>query len=419
MKKRYFLLIALIFALIVVFRGHSDNIAEAKYSAQHEYLSFLAGVENIEKNSEEDWISLPKVDPIVSYIVYFYVDACRDCERVYAFLQTLPNTIVVNGQLSTIVVSYRNVIEGENTPLFLEMLSVYGVSENEQGVPIIFLADRFISGYESIRYSLETFLEAGAGLSFTYPAEVDPDVSIGIRDLWLFFLVGLLNGFNPCSLSMLFLLLSMMTMMRNNLISAGMTYVAARFVAYLAIGLSIYTITSDTNLSWLSEVTYIISIIFILAAVFIAALNFIDCFHLLRKRNARILMQLPAGLRRFNKKILEKSLTSKHAVFIFPIIFVIGLLISAGEFLCTGQIYLATILYTLNRGVGDQFTIFLVFLTYIIAMCIPPTVFVIVAGKGKSILSLSNSLQERLWIIKLFNGALFTLFAVLLLFMLI
>jgi len=330
------------------------------------------------------------------------------------FFETLPDSITINGQTSTINIVRYNIYEGDNLSLYIKMISTYEVPDQEQIVPIVFLTTDYLSGYDSISRELPALLESGGGLSFSYPAQVSPHQPITFSDLWGFFLAGLLGGFNPCSISLLFLLLSLLTSMEKNIVRAGMTFVAARFTAYLVIGLSIYTIASGIDFSWLSAITEILNTILIIAAVILALLNFVDCYHLIRKHNARILMQLPAGLRRFNQKMMEKFLSPKYAAFLLPVIFVIGLVISAGEFLCTGQIYLASILYTLQRGVGDQWITIAVFLTYIIAMCIPPTIFVLVVSKGKSIIMLSDSIQERLWLIKLFNGVLFVLFAILL-----
>jgi hypothetical protein len=212
---------------------------------------------------------------------------------------------------------------------------------------------------------------------------------------------------------LLLLLLSLLASKKEKVVHAGLIFVSAKFIAYLAIGLSVYWAASGISLTWLSNVSYILAIFFLLACAIVAALNIIDCVNLLRKKNARIYMQLPIAFRRFNRKLLENLFAANKATFLLPIIFVAGLIISAGEFLCTGQIYLASILYTLQRGVESQTVTIIVFLTYIIAMCIPSIILIILVGKGRSILALSNILQERLWLIKLLNGLLFTLIAVL------
>jgi hypothetical protein len=358
---------------------------------------------------------LPQVDPNVSYVVYFYVDACRDCERTELFFETLPESITITGSLSTVQITKRNIFSGDNVSLYMEMISAYDVPEQEQSVPILFLTSSYLSGYENIKENLSANLISGDGLSFSYPSQGSPHLPITPSDLWGFFLAGLIGGVNPCSISLLFLLLSLLASSKKSIISAGLTFVAARFLAYLIIGLSIYTVATGLDLAWLSAVTGVVNIVLIVAAVVVAVLNFVDCIHLLRKSNARILMQLPVSLRRFNQRIMKKFLTPEYAAFLLPVIFVIGLIISGGEFLCTGQVYLASILYTLQRGVGNEWMALVVFLTYIIAMCIPPTIIIIAVSKGRSILMLSDSVQERLWLIKLINGILFIAFAVLLL----
>jgi cytochrome c biogenesis protein CcdA len=92
-------------------------------------------------------------------------------------------------------------------------------------------------------------------------------------------------------------------------------------------------------------------------------------------------------------------------------IFALGVLVSAGEFLCTGQIYLATILYLLRTGTGSVLA-FSAFLCYTLAAALPPALLVILCHKGKQAMALSDFVRNRMPAIKIANSVFFAFFAV-------
>jgi hypothetical protein len=92
-------------------------------------------------------------------------------------------------------------------------------------------------------------------------------------------------------------------------------------------------------------------------------------------------------------------------------IFTLGVLVSAGEFLCTGQIYLATILYLLRTNTGSFALAFLAFLCYTIAAALPPALLVILCHKGKQAMALSDFVRNRMPVIKIANTLFFAFFA--------
>jgi cytochrome c biogenesis protein CcdA len=92
-------------------------------------------------------------------------------------------------------------------------------------------------------------------------------------------------------------------------------------------------------------------------------------------------------------------------------IFALGVLVSAGEFLCTGQIYLATILYLLRTNTGSLGLALSAFLCYTAAAALPPALLVILCHKGKQAMALSDFVRNRMPAIKIANTLFFALFA--------
>jgi hypothetical protein len=139
-------------------------------------------------------------------------------------------------------------------------------------------------------------------------------------------------------------------------------------------------------------------------------LNLLDFINARRENYGAIRVQLPRALRRFNHSIIQKTVEGDPR-YLMAAIFVLGVLVSAGEFLCTGQIYLATILYLLRTNTGSFTLAFLAFLCYTVAAALPPTLLVILCHKGKQAMALSDFVRNRMPLIKIANTLFFALFA--------
>ena len=89
------------------------------------------------------------------------------------------------------------------------------------------------------------------------------------------------------------------------------------------------------------------------------------------------------------------------------------MIVSAGEFLCTGQIYLATILYLVKRSVTINSIAFLALFVYVLAMVIPLTVIVIAVSKGQKVMMISEGFRRNMPKVKLVNAIILIVLAIL------
>jgi cytochrome c biogenesis protein CcdA len=118
--------------------------------------------------------------------------------------------------------------------------------------------------------------------------------------------------------------------------------------------------------------------------------------------------QLPRGIQKFNRALMQKFTQSmdEGSKMIYVITFMIGLIISFTEFLCTGQAYLTAILHLihftdhLGRGIILLFVYNLIFV-------LPLVVITLIAMKTQSVVSISTFMREKLHWIKLFNALVF------------
>ena len=84
---------------------------------------------------------------------------------------------------------------------------------------------------------------------------------------------------------------------------------------------------------------------------------------------------------------------------------VLGMVISAGEFLCTGQVYLATIIYLLQTGSSFTLKALMYLVVYSFAFIIPAAVALVIINHTRKLMGLSESLRSHLPLIKLLTAA--------------
>lgn len=89
-------------------------------------------------------------------------------------------------------------------------------------------------------------------------------------------------------------------------------------------------------------------------------------------------------------------------------ILVLGVVISFGEFFCTGQIYMASITYLLKDQAKAAILPFLVYTT---AMSIPAVIMILLIQRTRNTNAVSDFMFRHLGLIKIFNAGLFFIFA--------
>lgn len=348
-------------------------------------------------------------------LIYFFVSPCNECAEVKQFLSTLPTvmTVTSNGaqfECSVDIQSY-NVAETENLQLVKQYFETYHVPDDKQKVPIVFLKDGYLSGKDEIESGLSKSIETGRCIDNTAPlanAELKPYEWSGI----LF--TGIINGFNPCSISMLLFLVTILISRKANIFKLGMSFIIGKFVAYLALGTILFNVLSMIDNKYLHAFDNIIKYVLLALTLIIAYLNISDVIAARAEKYNKIRLQLPSGLRKINHAWLKKigEINVNGAAILFGA-FALGLVISVGEFLCTGQIYLASILYLMKRSPVLNPQMVLAFMTYILGMLLPLLIITVSVHKGKEIFSITELARKNIPVVKLINAAIFIMFAIL------
>jgi hypothetical protein len=132
-----------------------------------------------------------------------------------------------------------------------------------------------------------------------------------------------------------------------------------------------------------------------------------------KEKYGEIKNQLPKMLRKLNQNLIQFFTGSRNGFILFAMCFLLGMIISAGEFLCTGQLYIATIALVAVSGSTLSLSAFLYLVVYAGAFILPLIAVIFVISKTREILDVSEFIRHRLHLIKLVNAILFLLAGVL------
>lgn len=116
------------------------------------------GLDMIEASLKQEYVSA-----VGSSAVYFYRTDCQECIDTEPFIDSLPETVCVEGTELPFYMTCLNSREGDNGTLIREMFVEYEVSEEDQMVPFVFLADTYLAGKEAIEGQLMELLKQGHG----------------------------------------------------------------------------------------------------------------------------------------------------------------------------------------------------------------------------------------------------------------
>ncbi|WFR56747.1 hypothetical protein QA584_24555 [Anaerocolumna sp. AGMB13025] len=355
-----------------------------------------------------------------SYLLYFSTSACESCEKVSEFIKSLPDTIVIskNGTTKTskLVVEERSITDAGNLALYQKLLTKYKVPDRENVVPMVFYQEGYFSGKEAILTGLNNVLKDGKAVGFTETVTDITKKSGGftLKDIPKILIAGFAGGLNPCSFSMLFLLLSLIAVKKNGVLKLGFIYLASKLIAYLVIAVSFYRILTVLESGVFRSMQDIIRIFLVAAAFCLGLLSLFDFMKARKEQYGKMLLKLPKKLQKADQNMMQKLISdSKKPLWI--VVFVLGFIISAGEFLCTGQVYLATLLTMNYMDTTKGGFSYILILIFIIVMILPSFCIVILVHRGQRMHLISNFIVRRTDVIKLINVFIFFLMGLILL----
>lgn len=340
--------------------------------------------------------------------IVFTTNSCDDCSEVKEWLSQNDEDIQV--------LEY-NIIEDNCLDLLKVLFRTFDVEEKLQEVPAVFVGNECRTDSRTIiPFGEEKLMEAADAqrenqqlLQMIQSAKKTAEDQSGLEEnsknanLLTLAGAGLLAGLNPCSISMLLMLLSLIISEKRSVWKSGVLYLTGKYVTYFAIGLVIYTTASQISQHMLDCVGRVVDVVLAILFGIAGVLYLTDAIRVFRQDYGKIRTQLPVGMRRMNHKMI-KYFAGKSGMLWPVLILVLGAAISLGEFFCTGQIYMAAITYLLKDQASG---VWLAFLVYVTAMSVPALCMIILIQRTRNTEHVSDFMLRHLGAIKLFNAALF------------
>ncbi|MBN2605435.1 MAG: hypothetical protein JXR62_06420 [Bacilli bacterium] len=373
-------------------------------------------------------ISTKSIFAVEHKVIYFKEATCSVCNLLAGYPDgpagdynpDIDYLLIMENQ--GITVEIHDILESSiESDLFAAYNTSYGITKSEAGVPIVFAGNQYFQGYDDIKNAVND--QTIYSLSATslndiviIEGQIFDDIT-GIAGFLTVLFAGFLDGFNPCAIAMLLLFVSLLGFSENKrvLILVSITYIFALFISYFLIG-TLFLSFLTTYAQQALIINKIISWFVALLCSFLFLFNLYDYFVTKRQDYAKVKNQLPKWVQKYNKKlikaftgIINDKENKKGLIAVLALTFILGILLSVTELICTGQIYLG-ILYGIHY-LSNTYA-YIALLAYNLMFVLPLIAIAVIAIRGKGVMSTSNFIREHLHIIKLLNALLFLTIAV-------
>ncbi len=311
--------------------------------------------------------------------------------------------------------TYLDILQRENYEIFLQLEKDL---DKKLGTPTVVVGKRVLIGLADNADHLQSVIEEQlrGGGSEALPLRPGVNILEHFRSFGPLAVIGagLVDGVNPCAFTVIVFFVSFLSLMgyrRREMLLIGGAYILAVFLTYLAIGLGLFNILYKLDaIFWLSKALY-----FLVGALSILLGCLAVRDYLYYKKTGRtddMALQLPRIVKNkihaivgaYYRKGTGEQRKAMGGLFISALI--VGFLISVLEAVCTGQLYLPTIVIVLREGSMRIRALFYL-LVYNLMFIIPLVVVLILALVGTTSRDFETFAKKHLGLIKLVMAAVF------------
>ncbi|MBI4833293.1 MAG: hypothetical protein HY811_00510 [Planctomycetes bacterium] len=288
-------------------------------------------------------------------INYFYSVGCGGCFELEGSL--FPKLYAKYGD--KIVLKKYDIGDEANYELLVNMEKKCAITANE---PVsVFVGGHYLGGTKNIVSGLDGLIEQALKAPDTF-RDISPEAIPGaqagkvpeaIKERFNSFNImaligaGLLDGFNPCAFATVVFFVSFLAfagMRRREILLAGIVYTMSVFATYLLLGVGLFN--AVRSLSAYAVMAHIV-LYGMAAMVFsFAALSLYDMAVYLRtKKTGGMVLQLPLSLKQKIHAAIRNNMGRERLILGMV---VTGFLVTLFEAVCTGQVYLPTIIFVMK-----------------------------------------------------------------------
>lgn len=262
-------------------------------------------------------------------IYFFYGDGCQHCAKAEPHLTYLESKHDLDIQKFEIYKDRQNML------LLSDYFDSYDIPDKDKGVPVIFIADKYLIGYDPIVEQLDELIKSNKGAECPVLNGVDGTGVVGkksplerLAGLSLLTIIGaaFVDSINPCAIAVLLILMAalMAAGRKGRAIKAGLAFTLSIYIAYFLFGIGLFSAIQVSGFSyWIYKGIGIL-------AVLIGLANIKDFFWY---GAGGFVMEIPRSWRPTLKNLLSKVTSPLGA-------FLIGFIVCFFELPCTGGPYI-------------------------------------------------------------------------------
>jgi len=325
---------------------------------------------------------------------YFYDSKCNVCERINYEIPFLEKNY------PNLDITKYNMEIRENNKMNEAFCEVYGVPENKRlTTPMLFIGKDYFTIEDLDKKPLKELIldykDKGAEIPWTeifaLRDKAEKSIKERFKNMGAFTIIfaGLIDGINPCAFATIIFLIAFLSTVgkkKEEMLLIGITYSAVVFLVYFAIGLGLIKFAEIIKIT--SIIGKIILGFVAILAIFFGLLSFYDYIKLKRNELGEVKLQLPRFIKKKIHAVIREKM-GKRNLFIAAV--VSGFFISVSEFVCTGQIYLPTLIFV-SRVPELQIRAIFYLILYNIAFIVP--LLVVFTGTYKG---MQSSVINKFW----------------------
>lgn len=299
-----------------------------------------------------------------------------------------------------------------NNVIFSQTMEAYQLES--AGIPMLVIGETVLQGYPSqIGPGADTAVAQALrnnettrvpGLQTAEDLLSTHETLFSQITLWAIIGAGLADGVNPCAFAVIVFFVSFLAAYKytkKEIIVVGSAYCLAVFLAYVLMGLGAFHVLYAMKA--FKYVTLVVQWGMVgLCGVFLLLSLYDFIVYQRTKKSEKMLLQLPTNYKVYIHKVMRFFLKDKHSSMwrLLLAAFLVGFVVSGVEAVCTGQVYLPTIVVILKE-VNQHFWRATEFLLFYNLMFILPLVLVFVLTLcGKESATFNNWLKKHLGLTK-------------------
>lgn len=352
----------------------------------------------------------------------FFSKSCHKCARLME--DVMPKVIVAFA--GVLRVEYKDIDDAGNYKLLFDLKKEHS-SDYKTDFPVLYLNGRFIDGRsdENLTFaSISGFINGALAVHSVSgsPSGGDAGVIRHFENMGIYTVMAaaLTDGINPCSFTVIVFFMSFLFMRgyrRRSIAIAGAAFITAVFITYLLIGIGLFGALYAIKGFW--KVSAVINTCVGIFSIALGIFSIYDAFKFRESGKAEdMLLQLPKSVKDKIHSIIggryraDKSSLARDNVFtIIAGTLMVGFLVSIFESVCTGQLYLPTIVFMLkNSHYKIQAMGYL--LLYNLFFIMPLILIFLFALAGVSSQAFAAFMKRRMILIKMLLAALFIILGV-------